>query len=251
MVLQEVGLSSLPRRPLWQPDINMTIPRYLHADLHTHPLGDKYYYHPSRQLSSADRDAISRFLYSFCSSGLHLLACTDHHSVASGQWAKEEASRRGYPFTVIPGAEVVVLGASQRLHLLALNISADLAVSRLTLKEAAAQIRRQGGVAVLAHPVKYPQELKKNPELLISLDGIERVNLSEGIFEADRYLNGNSCYQNRYIQQTGGSDFHWNPDESGASPASIYRKEFPFHAPVRWLLEKGLLSNAELERMVV
>jgi predicted metal-dependent phosphoesterase TrpH len=225
----------------------MPLPKYLNADFHTHPLGDKYYYNPPHALSTNDQVNISRFLSAMANRGLQLLAITDHHSVESALWAREEAARRGYPFIVIPGAELVVLGASQRLHLLALNIKADLTQHRLTLRDASEQIRSQGGLPILAHPVKYPQEVYRNPGIFEELDGIETVNLSEGVFPVEHFLDRDSCYKGRYIQQTGGSDFHWIPES--AAPIGLYHPVVPFRVPTEWLLKTGLIESFELEKI--
>lgn len=233
--------------PKGNKNLGMQTPELLKADFHTHPLGDRYHNHPCRELSAIDKEDISRFLQAMASSGLHLIACTDHHSVVSGLWAREQAVLKKFPYIVIPGAEISVLGATQRIHLLALNIRTDISSRQLTLSEAAREIHRQGGVAILAHPVKYPHEISRNQELLYDLDGIETNNFSEGEFSVEHYLDRKSCYRDKFILQASGSDLHWNPENDHTF--NVKRTRFSFGVPVRWLLEKGVIGAGELAKI--
>lgn len=220
---------------------------FLRADFHTHPLGDRYYPYPPKELTPVDKENIRQFLCDMAQRGLDILACTDHDTVISGLWARELAAREGIPMVIIPGAEVSVLGSTERMHLLALNIKTSLPARRLPVREAVKEIHRQGGVAILAHPVKYPQEINNDPDLLLDLDGIETVNVSEGVFPADRFLDHMSCYQNKFILQTTGSDFHW--EAQGRSGERVGQNHPYFRVPVQWLLEKGVVSRDELANL--
>lgn len=191
-----------------------------------------------------DKENIRQFLHEMARRGLDIIACTDHDTVLSGLWARELAIREGLPLVIIPGSEVSVLGATERMHLLALNIKIALPARRLSVQEAAREIHRQGGVAILAHPVKYPQELSINPDLFLDLDGIETVNVSEGVFPVERYLDKNSCYRGKFILQTTGSDLHW---EAPSLSKERGKQSHPFfRASVRWMLDKGIVSEEEL-----
>jgi len=217
---------------------------FLKADFHTHPLGDKYYPNHFKELTANDKENIFQFLSELSRRGIDILACTDHNTVLPGLWAREIASKEGLPLIVIPGIELNVRGATQQMHLLGLNINRDLPTSRLSIQEAAEEIRKQGGVAILAHPVKYPQEISHNPDIFHSLDGIETHNASEGTFLTNRLLDEYSRYQGRFILQTTGSDLHW--EQTGhPRPGNSVKHPF-FKVPASWLIEKRLLTREEL-----
>ncbi|WP_027365330.1 PHP domain-containing protein [Desulfotruncus alcoholivorax] len=215
---------------------------FLKADFHSHPLGDRYYPNPPKELTDDDKESIIGFLKAMAETGLEIIACTDHNTVLSGQWAKEQARREKLPLIVIPGAELNVWGYTQRVHLLALNIKSNLSTGQLGLSQAVKEIHHQGGVAILAHPVKYPQEIRSNPEVFNEIDGIEMNNASEGIFPTSDYLNAESRYNDKFIIQTTGSDLHWEPQNKiNKGKSHPY-----FQVPTKWLLEKGIISPLDL-----
>ena len=215
---------------------------FLKADFHCHPLGDRYYPNPPDKLSDDDQKDIVSFLRAMAKTGVELLACTDHNTVLSGLWAKEQARSQKLPLIVVPGAEINVWGHTQRIHLLALNIKRNLSAGQLVLSQAIKEIHHQGGVAVLAHPVKYPQEIISNPEIFLEIDGIEVNNTSEGVFQTSGYLNDQSYYKDKFILQTTGSDLHWEPQNK------ISKGQFHpyFCVPTKWLLEKGIINIVDL-----
>lgn len=84
------------------------------------------------------------------STDLDVIAITDHEDAAGGLRAAEFAARRDYRFEVVVGAEVTTLQG----HLLALYIDSAPKSFRgieCTLDE----IHRQGGVAVVPHPMSW------------------------------------------------------------------------------------------------
>lgn len=211
----------------------------LAADLHTHPLGDRYCHHPAAKICREDREDIKTYVHHLVSRGIRIAACTDHDMLAGGLLAREVALRESLPIIIVPGSEVSVLGRTQRMHLLALNIERDLPSSKLTVREAANEIHAQGGLAVLAHPVRYPQEINIDPEMLCWLDGLETVNGAEGTFNANHLLDERSRYGGRFIMQTAGSDEHW---EKGRANTGTNQAACSFEIPVRWLVEKNIIT---------
>lgn len=213
------------------------------ADLHTHPLGDRYCHRPVTSISREDRRDILSYLHHLVSRGIKVAACTDHDMVAGGLFAREEAARECLPIIIVPGTEVSVLGRTQRLHLIALNIERDLPASKMTVREAAMEIRAQGGTAILAHPVRYPHELKLDPEMLDYLDGLEIFNGSEGTFDASHLLGPDSCYGRRFILQTAGSDEHWERRAATGSNQAACN----FEISLDRLVEKKIISREAAE----
>lgn len=216
------------------------LPDRLTADLHTHPLGDRYCHSPVGKISPGDREDIRAYVHHLVSRGIQVAACTDHDMVAGGLFARELAAREALPIIIVPGVEMSVLGKTQRLHLLALNVEMDLPASKMSLREAVREIHEQGGVAVLAHPVRYPHEIKLDPEMLDYLDGLEVFNGAEGAFDIGLLLDENSFYRRRFIMQTAGSDEHW---ERGRASGGAPGPDCSFEAPLEWLVEKGIISR--------
>lgn len=211
----------------------------LTADLHTHPLGDRYCHRPVKRITGEDRKDITSYIYHLIARGVQVAALTDHDMLAGGLLARDMALSLNLPIIIVPGTEVSVLGKTQRLHLLALNVSTDLPSSKMTLREAAREVHAQGGTAILAHPVRYPHEIRLDPEMLHYLDGLETVNSAEGVFDTSSLLDENSCYGNRLILQTAGSDEHWERGHAAHVPAPSARG---FEMPAAWLVENRIVS---------
>src|SRR5262245_58295498 len=76
---------------------------------------------------------------------LSVVAITDHHTLEASLWAYSQ--RASYDFDIIPGVEV----SSADGHVLALWVTQPIAAG-MSLKETAAAIHEQSGVAILAHP---------------------------------------------------------------------------------------------------
>ncbi len=222
-------------------------PKTITADLHTHPLGDRYCRHPVTSISREDCRDILSYLHHLVSRGIMVAACTDHDMVAGGLLARELAVRECLPIIIVPGTEVSVLGKTQRLHLIALNIERDLPASKMTVREAAREIHSQGGSAILAHPVRYPHELKLDPEMLDHLDGLEIFNGSEGIFDASHLLGPDSRFGRRFILQTAGSDEHWERDRA---TTGSHQAACNFEIPLDRLVEKKIISREAAESLI-
>lgn len=219
----------------------------LTADLHTHPLGDRYCRRPVKKLTVEDRKDITAYMHHLITRGIQVAALTDHDMLAGGLLARDMALSLNLPIIIVPGTELSVLGKTQRLHLLALNVSADLPSSKMTLREAVREVHAQGGIAVLAHPVRYPHEIRLDPEMLDYLDGLETVNSAEGVFDTRRLLNENSCYGRRLILQTAGSDEHWERGRTAHGPAPAARG---FEMPAAWLVENGIVTPRAVNELL-
>lgn len=142
-----------------------------------------------------------------CLGTLNVIAITDHDVLDASLWAYSQ--RDHYPFDIIPGVEV----SSADGHVLALWITQPIAAG-MSLRETAAAIHEQGGVAILAHPFEItvcPQAVwryLRQPEMMreAGIDAIE-------VHNAGTLTPGNNILAQRLAAQlgmavTGGSDGH-------------------------------------------
>lgn len=81
---------------------------------------------------------------------LDVVAITDHEDAAGGHRAREYAARRGYALEVMVGAEVT----TRQGHLLALFIE-EAPKSFRSIESTLEAIHRQGGLAVIPHPMSW------------------------------------------------------------------------------------------------
>ena len=126
--------------------------RILEVDLHVHAFpGDG-----SMPRWELQRDAVRR--------GLDAIVITNHNQILAARFGDFIRSSN---VIVIPGEEIT----TPAFHLIAAGIR-EKVDWRLALRDAVAEIHRQGGVAIAAHPVKeswYPRD----EDSLRVLDGIE------------------------------------------------------------------------------
>jgi len=138
--------------------------------------------------------------------GLRGIAITDHNSIRG----VEEALRlSGKNFLIIPGIEV----SSKDGHILGLGIS-KLVPRGLPAPETVALIRKQGGIAVAAHP--FGLSLKPFAALKAEYDAIE-------VFNPRRYLANRLARkfaERRELPVMAGSDAH-RPNEVGLAGVKI------------------------------
>jgi predicted metal-dependent phosphoesterase TrpH len=138
---------------------------------------------------------------------LSVVAITDHDVLDASLWAYTHRER--YPFEIIPGVEV----SSADGHVLALWVTQPI-MAGMSLKETAAAIHAQGGVAVLAHPFEVTvfsgafSRYLRHPEVIreAGIDAIE-------IHNAGTLTPGANFLAPRLAAQlgmpvTGGSDGH-------------------------------------------
>jgi predicted metal-dependent phosphoesterase TrpH len=146
-------------------------------DFHTHPLSHRYYYDGTRPEALTDKDKadIIGLLAVGRERGLDAIGITDHDLALAGLWAKEFADSTALPLKVIPGCECELYYLGEWIHLLALNIMAPLSYTPyIKPAELIAQIKGQGAIAVLAHPMCYSVDVYHSLKGL--LDGIEYRN---------------------------------------------------------------------------
>jgi predicted metal-dependent phosphoesterase TrpH len=103
--------------------------------------------------------------------GLDGLAITDHDTMAG----VEEFRRLAPDLYIIAGQEI----STQDGDILGLFLKAEIKAC-VAAQEAIAAIRAQGGLAVLAHPFKWPHVLRK-PGFLKEFDAIEVFNARNNI----------------------------------------------------------------------
>ncbi len=164
--------------------------------------------------------------------GMTVIALTDHDDIRGSFVLRDIAARRSSPVEVIPGIEVTTRSG----HLLALFVEDEIPMFR-PLADTVAAIHRQGGLAVVPHPLSYltfsigERALRGLAELGESasfIDGIELINPSY----AGRVRVKRAVWLNEHvlrIAETGSSDAHhaelvgtaWT-DFSGDGPDDLY-----------------------------
>jgi predicted metal-dependent phosphoesterase TrpH len=82
--------------------------------------------------------------------GLDVIAVTEHDNLAPAFAAREYAVRRGLRTAVVPGVEVTSLQG----HVVALFLESPVP-SFMSVEATIAAVRRQGGVAVIPHPLSW------------------------------------------------------------------------------------------------
>lgn len=141
---------------------------------------------------------------------LDVIAIADHEDAAGGQRAREVAAKRGYRVEVIVAAEITTLHG----HLLALFIE-EAPPSFRSVEATLEAIHRQGGLAVIPHPMSW---LTRS----LSRRTIDRVvNRGEtGIaFDAMEIANPSPAGKVTAAQATRYNDARWHLPGTGSSDA--------------------------------
>lgn len=143
--------------------------------------------------------------------GMDLIALTDHDDIRGSFTLRDIAQRRSSKVAIVPGIEVTTRSG----HLLALFVEDEIPMFR-PLPETIAAIHRQGGLAIVPHPLSYLTfsvgeralralaELGDDPSFI---DGIELVNPSY----AGRVRVRRAAWLNAHVlrvAETGSSDAH-------------------------------------------
>lgn len=190
----------------------------MRIDCHTHPLAHRYYYDGQRpdELTGKDQSDIKNVLAMAVERRLDAVAVTDHDLALSGLWAKEYARRQMLSLQVIAGCECELYFHNEWIHILALNLTSDLAYTPYTPPDdLAAQVRAQGGIAVLAHPMCYSETIYH--ELKMIIDGIE--------------------YRNGAQESAGRASYEAVLDRDGYKGLRLYNSDYHFPsqpAPPQW-----------------
>lgn len=136
--------------------------------------------------------------------GLDVIALTEHNSALPGGLARAWSYVHGGPL-VLRGEEVT----SSRFHLIAVGIE-DTVSPNQPLKDVIADIHRQRGIAIAAHPVKrYWAEYAPVRD---DLDGSEVMHplAYSGAFAGWRWEDLRAFYQQKPgLMAIGSSDYHW------------------------------------------
>jgi hypothetical protein len=138
---------------------------------------------------------------------LDVIAITDHDVLDASLWAAGQ--QKFYPFDIVPGVEVT----SHDGHVLALWVTQPVPMG-LSLAETVAEIHRQGGLAIVAHPFEpmiaplscwrylhHPSVLEE-----AKVDGVETMNA--GALTPGGSRLARAIFTRRQIAVTGGSDAH-------------------------------------------
>lgn len=138
---------------------------------------------------------------------LDVVAITDHDVLDASLWAHSQQGR--YSFDIIPGVEVT----AREGHVLALWVTEPIP-KKMSVKETAAAIHEQGGVAILAHPGepfiagRHLVRYLRRPDVLLTWD-IDAVE----VHNAGAITPGNNILARRIcgdlpLPVVGNSDAH-------------------------------------------
>jgi predicted metal-dependent phosphoesterase TrpH len=167
----------------------------MRIDMHVHT---RYSEDSSAEIEEIIKTAMSK--------GLGGIAITDHNSIDG--W--EEALRYGkkYGILIIRGEEI----SSKEGHILAYGIHGKIEKGK-SAEETVNEIRKQGGVAIAAHPFRISNGLGADVVKKVDFDGIEAINS-----RSPGYINrkGKKLAMELDKPMTGGSDAH-TPQELGTA----------------------------------
>lgn len=143
---------------------------------------------------------------------LDVIAVTEHDTIRAADEARELHARDGYPFDLICGMEVTTLDG----HLLALFIEEPVPSFR-RMEETLVAIHRQGGLAIVPHPLSWLtrsvntrvlERIAASGDDGVVFDAIEEYNLSP----AGRVTSARARRLNRerfHLAAVGCSDAHF------------------------------------------
>jgi len=143
---------------------------------------------------------------------LDVVAITDHEDAYGGHAARELATKRGYRFEVIVGAEITTIQG----HLLGLFLERTPASFR-GVESTVDVIHRQGGIAIAPHPMSWlTRSLSRRTLDRLSsdsgarLDALELANPSPaGLKTRAQTIRRNEKFW--HLPSVGGSDAHHLP----------------------------------------
>jgi predicted metal-dependent phosphoesterase TrpH len=148
---------------------------------------------------------------------LDVIAVTDHDDIEGGVRARELAARGGYRFEVIVGVEV----STREGHLLALFVERPLRSFR-PLEETIEEVRAQGGLCVVPHPLSWLTtsigERSLDRAMAHHTPGIVGIEVANPTI-AGRVTRPKVARLNRVrygLAETGGSDAHFLPSVGSA-----------------------------------
>ncbi len=130
--------------------------------------------------------------------GLDGVAITDHNEIKGSLEAYALAASEGV--IVVRGVEV----SADEGHVLALGVS-ELIPRGLSVRDTVDKIRAAGGIAVAAHPGRFPSGIGMKRAMTMDFDGIETLN--GGSSRRSNRRAGEVAHRRR-LPATGGSDAH-------------------------------------------
>lgn len=191
-------------------------------------------------------------------SQMTVIALTDHDDIRGSFVMRDLAARRSSPVSVIPGIEVTTRSG----HLLALFVEQEVPMFR-PLAETILAIHRQGGLAIVPHPLSFLtfsigeralRSLVERDDGESFIDGMEVVNPSyAGRVRSARAVRLNA--QILRVAETGSSDAHhaelvgtaWTdfPGEGPEALAAAIRTRQTTAGGRTWTLREHLRGAAE------
>jgi predicted metal-dependent phosphoesterase TrpH len=164
---------------------------FMKYDLHVHS-----HYSACSMLKAEDILRVAKKI------GLNGVVVADHNTIRGGVEAKRANKDRD--FEVIPGIEV----STDRGHVLGLYVNKD--VRSRDFFKVSEEIRKQGGLVILAHPFRILPHLRakvKDVNLRKYLDGLECYNGRTSYFSNKHAISIADKYS---LSKTGGSDAHFS-----------------------------------------
>jgi PHP-associated len=217
LILGTLSDRSLPQRPLTTGGY-----RVLAADFHVHAF-------PLSASTIAPWDIVLEARRQ----GLDAIAMTGHNQVWSGKVARWFSALTGGP-TVLAGEEI----HGPRFHLIAVGIERTISW-RLNADEAIAEVHRQGGVAIAAHPMSRAWPAF-DAAAIAQLDGTEVLQpIAYSTEEHRQELE--EFYRRTGVAAIGSSDYH------GQGPLGLCRT----YVFVRENSGRGILEALRARRTVV
>ena len=169
------------------------------ADLHVHPSGD-----------SGTAETVEAMYAALCASGLQVAVLADHDRLDVAQTLVARARAERQRIELVVGEEI----STSEGHLLGINLRERIAPG-LSMVAAIAAVHRQGGLAVVAHPL-LPIRVSTPADLLAELyegdrrfrpDGLEAMNTRAARLPGWRGRVERLAARYDYAL-TGGSDAH-------------------------------------------
>ena len=153
--------------------------------------------------------------------GLDGVAITDHNEIKGSLEAYSVAASEGV--VVVRGVEV----SAKEGHVLALGIG-ELVPRGLPLRDTVDKIRAAGGVAVAAHPGRFPSGMGIERARVVDVDAIEVLN---GGTSSHTNTLARAVAEHKGVAMTGGSDAHgigelgkaWTIVEDASSEEDVIR----------------------------
>ncbi len=130
--------------------------------------------------------------------GLDGLAITDHNEIKGALEASKLAASEG--IIVIRGVEV----SAQEGHVLALGVG-EIIPKGLPVSATVERVRAAGGIAVAAHPGRFPSGVGMKRAMALDFDAIETLN---GGSSGRSNARARKLAEHRGLPVTGGSDAH-------------------------------------------